>query len=79
VSRRTIVQRGRAHLVSSATPGEITQERLDILRKADAVCLDEIRRAGLYDAIWQAFAVLLPVKTVGVMPIHQPTVSDMTE
>src|SRR3546814_4342392 len=39
----------------------------DILRKADAVYLDEIRNAGLYDAIWQAFAVLLPVKTVGVM------------
>ena len=48
-------------------PGEITKERLDILRRADAVYIDEIRRAGLYDAIWQAFAVLLPVKTVGVM------------
>jgi GMP synthase (glutamine-hydrolysing) len=48
-------------------PGEITAEKLDILRKADAIYLDEIRRAGLYDAIWQAFAVLLPVKTVGVM------------
>jgi GMP synthase (glutamine-hydrolysing) len=48
-------------------PGEITPEKLDILRKADAIYLDEIRRAGLYDAIWQAFAVLLPVKTVGVM------------
>ena len=48
-------------------PGEVTQERCDILRKADAVYLDEIRKAGLYDAIWQAFAVLLPVKTVGVM------------
>ena len=48
-------------------PGEITAERLAILRKADAVYLDEIRKAGLYDAIWQAFAVLLPVKTVGVM------------
>jgi GMP synthase (glutamine-hydrolysing) len=48
-------------------PGEVTQERCDILRKADAVYLDEIRRAGLYDAIWQAFAVLLPVRTVGVM------------
>jgi GMP synthase (glutamine-hydrolysing) len=48
-------------------PGEITREKLDILRKADAVYLDEIRRAGLYDEIWQAFAVLLPVKTVGVM------------
>ena len=48
-------------------PGEITREKLDILREADAVYLDEIRKAGLYDKIWQAFAVLLPVKTVGVM------------
>src|SRR5487761_2137019 len=48
-------------------PGEITREKLDVLRKADAIYLEEIRNAGLYDAIWQAFAVLLPVKTVGVM------------
>ena len=48
-------------------PGEITKEKLDILREADAVYLDEIRKHGLYDEIWQAFAVLLPVKTVGVM------------
>jgi len=48
-------------------PGEVTKERCDILRKADAVYLEEIRAAGLYDAIWQAFAVLLPVRTVGVM------------
>ncbi len=48
-------------------PGDITFEKLEILRKADAVYLDEIRRAGLYDEIWQAFAVLLPVRTVGVM------------
>jgi len=48
-------------------PGEVTPEKLDILRKADAIYLDEIRKAGLYDAIWQAFAVLLPVRTVGVM------------
>ncbi len=48
-------------------PGEITVEKLDILRKADVVYLDEIRKAGLYDTIWQAFAVLLPVRTVGVM------------
>src|SRR6202522_1843731 len=48
-------------------PGEITREKLDILRKADRIYLDEIRKAGLYDEIWQAFAVLLPVKTVGVM------------
>ena len=48
-------------------PGEITAEKLAVLRKADAIYLEEIRNAGLYDAIWQAFAVLLPVKTVGVM------------
>ncbi len=48
-------------------PGEVTKERCDILRRADAVYLDEIRSAGLYDEIWQAFAVLLPVRTVGVM------------
>ncbi|MGJ4946597.1 glutamine-hydrolyzing GMP synthase [Bradyrhizobium sp. HKCCYLS1011] len=48
-------------------PGDITREKLDILRQADAVYIDEIRKAGLYDTIWQAFAVLLPVKTVGVM------------
>ncbi len=48
-------------------PGAVTAEKLDILRKADAIYLDEIRKAGLYDVIWQAFAVLLPVRTVGVM------------
>ena len=48
-------------------PGEVTKEKCDILRKADAIYLEEIRNAGLYDAIWQAFAVLLPVRTVGVM------------
>ena len=48
-------------------PGAITREKLDTLRKADAIYLDEIRKAGLYDTIWQAFAVLLPVRTVGVM------------
>jgi len=48
-------------------PGEITREKLEVLRKADAIYLEEIRAAGLYDAIWQAFAVLLPVRTVGVM------------
>src|SRR6202789_3898093 len=48
-------------------PGEITREKLEILRKADTVYLGEIRKAGLYDKIWQAFAVLLPVRTVGVM------------
>ena len=48
-------------------PGEVTKEKCDILRLADAIYLEEIRRAGLYDTIWQAFAVLLPVRTVGVM------------
>ena len=48
-------------------PGEVTSEKCDILRKADTIYLEEIRNAGLYDAIWQAFAVLLPVRTVGVM------------
>ncbi len=48
-------------------PGDITVEKLNLLRKADAIYIDEIRKAGLYDEIWQAFAVLLPVRTVGVM------------
>jgi GMP synthase (glutamine-hydrolysing) len=48
-------------------PGEITREKLDILRLADEIYIEEIRRTGQYDNIWQAFAVLLPVKTVGVM------------
>jgi GMP synthase (glutamine-hydrolysing) len=48
-------------------PGGISRDKLEILRKADAIYLDEIRKAGLYDVIWQAFAVLLPVQTVGVM------------
>ena len=48
-------------------PGPVTREKLDILRRADDVFIEEIRRAGLYDDIWQAFAVLLPVRTVGVM------------
>ena len=48
-------------------PGEITRDKLDILRKADAVYIDQIRRHGLYDDIWQAFVAILPVRTVGVM------------
>ena len=47
--------------------GAVTREAVEILQKADAIYLEEIRGAGLYDAIWQAFAVLLPVKSVGVM------------
>ncbi len=48
-------------------PGEITGEKLDILRRADAVYIDQIRKHGLYDEIWQAFAAILPMRTVGVM------------
>jgi GMP synthase (glutamine-hydrolysing) len=48
-------------------PGDVTEEKLAILRKADSIYISEIRKAGLYDKIWQAFAVLLPVRTVGVM------------
>ena len=47
--------------------GEITKERLDTLRAADAIFRDELKKAGLYAGIWQAFCVLLPVKSVGVM------------
>jgi GMP synthase (glutamine-hydrolysing) len=47
--------------------GPVTRERLDLLRKVDAIYIEEIRNAGLYDRIWQAFAVLLPIKSVGVM------------
>lgn len=48
-------------------PGEISGEKLELLRKADSIYIEEIRKAGLYDKIWQAFAVLLPVRSVGVM------------
>ena len=48
-------------------PGGVTREKLEILKKADAIYIEEIRKAGLYDKIWQAFSVLLPVQTVGVM------------
>lgn len=48
-------------------PGAVSKDKADILRKADAIYIEEIRKAGLYDSIWQAFAVLLPVQTVGVM------------
>jgi GMP synthase (glutamine-hydrolysing) len=47
--------------------GELTEQRLEVLRKAEAIVDEEIRAAGLYDALWQAFAVLLPVRSVGVM------------
>lgn len=48
-------------------PAEITKEKIELLQRADAIYIEELRRSGLYDTIWQAFAVLLPVKTVGVM------------
>ncbi|MEQ8403526.1 MAG: glutamine-hydrolyzing GMP synthase [Oceanicaulis sp.] len=48
-------------------PGEVSKDKADILRKADRIYIEEIKKAGLYDSIWQAFAVLLPVQTVGVM------------
>jgi len=47
--------------------GEITKEKLDILRQADRIVLEEIKKSGLYNKVWQSFAVLLPVRTVGVM------------
>lgn len=47
--------------------GPVTEERLDVLREADTIYLEEIQAAGLYDEIWQAFAVLLPIRAVGVM------------
>jgi GMP synthase (glutamine-hydrolysing) len=47
--------------------GEVTEERLEILRSADAIVLEEIRQAGLYEEVWQSFAVLLPIKSVGVV------------
>ncbi len=52
-------------------PGAVTKDKLDILRLADEIYIEEIRRAGLYDQIWQAFAVILPVRTVGVMGDHR--------
>jgi GMP synthase (glutamine-hydrolysing) len=48
-------------------PGELSVEKIELLRRADAVYIDEIRKSGLYDEIWQAFAVLLPIRSVGVM------------
>jgi GMP synthase (glutamine-hydrolysing) len=47
--------------------GEVSEDRLSLLRDADAIVVEEIRRAGLYEKVWQAFAVLLPVRSVGVM------------
>ena len=57
----------RAGPSSVRRPDAVTREKLDILRQADAIFLVEICKAGLYDRIWQAFAVLLPVRMVGVM------------
>jgi GMP synthase (glutamine-hydrolysing) len=51
--------------------GEITEERLAILREADAILLEEVKEAGLYKDLWQSFAVLLPIRTVGVMGDHR--------
>ena len=59
--------RSPARVWRSASPARSRAKSCDLLRKADAIFLEEIRAAGLYDAIWQAFAVLLPVRTVGVM------------
>ena len=47
--------------------GEVTEDRLKVLREADVIVLDEIRSAGLYEKVWQSFAVILPIRTVGVM------------
>ena len=47
--------------------GEVTEERLALLREADAIIIEEIKKAGLYEKLWQAFGVFLPVKSVGVM------------
>lgn len=47
--------------------GEVTKERLEVLRNADVIVMDEIKKANLYQAVWQSFAILLPIKTVGVM------------
>ena len=59
--------RSRARAWRSAASARSRAERLDVLREADAIVEEEIRAAGLYETIWQAFAVLLPVQTVGVM------------
>ena len=48
-------------------PGEVTKDKLEILRNADAIFINQIKRYGLYEKIWQAYVVLIPVKTVGVM------------
>ena len=53
--------------VGALPAAEITEEKLEILRNADEIYIDEIKKAGLYDEIWQAFAVLLPTRSVGVM------------
>ena len=51
--------------------GEVTADRVKVLQKADDIYIEEIKEAGLYDKIWQAFAVLMPIKTVGVMGDHR--------
>ena len=62
IAKKRGLKRARVALARKLAP-----DKIEILRKADAIYLEEIRDAGLYDAIWQAFAVLLPVKSVGVM------------
>ena len=64
---RTIVAPGKGILAADESSGTITEERVRILQQADAVVVEEIRRAGLYREIWQSFAVLPAVRTVGVM------------
>ena len=64
---RTGKSPGTASVASLAAAGPITRERLEILRRADHIIIEEIRFAGLYDRIGQAFGVLLPIQTVGVM------------
>ena len=69
-SRRTSLTRhpfSPARASPSACLGELKKERLDILREADAIFIEEIRKAGLYNDIWQAFCALLPVRSVGVV------------
>ena len=64
---KALVAPGKGILAADESSGTITPERLEVLRRADAIVVEEIRRAGLYREIWQSFAVLPAVRTVGVM------------